>query len=90
MREREFASPVAVPDIFLVLSRTSTAIDRCHSLGFLFPPPGAVASLPFLDINVNGVFCVTLDPFLTGFYLLTHEHGENFVCPAGILQGDPT
>ena len=40
------AWPVAVPDIFLGFEKPSSAIDRCHSLPSLLPPPAAVGSLP--------------------------------------------
>ena len=42
------AVPVAVPDIFLGFEKPSSAIDRCHSLSSLVPPPAALASLPLL------------------------------------------
>ena len=38
--------PVAVPDLFLGFQKTSSAIDRCHSLSSLHLPPAALASLP--------------------------------------------
>ena len=44
-RKRLVVVPVVVPDIFLGES-PSSAIDHCHSLPFLFPPPAAVGSLP--------------------------------------------
>ena len=40
------APPVAVPDIFLGAKAPSSAIDRCHSLRSLYPPPAALPSLP--------------------------------------------
>ena len=38
--------PVAVPDKIFGLALSLDFIDRCHSLGSLFPPPAAVASFP--------------------------------------------
>ena len=42
-----------------------------------------------LNINVDSVLRVPLDPFLTGLHLFAHEDGEDGVGPAGILQSDP-
>ena len=48
-----FAHPVAVPGIFLADGAASSSADRCHSLGSLFPPQAAVASLPMVGMTVD-------------------------------------
>ncbi len=50
---QRIAPPVAVPDIFLADKAAASAIDRCHSLPSLLPPPAAVGSLPMAGMTVS-------------------------------------
>ena len=55
---------------------------------FAEPPPSEREASFSLNINIDGVLCVALDPFLTGLYLLTHEHGKDLVGKTGIFQSN--